>query len=523
MGLILLACLAQILPLNLVPPGPTTPDDDAVYQQAEDRLQNAARTGRPDRPRIQTRLLLRAHADSLTGMTPVATFARALFRHSDWQGCMLLEKDAGEASIVDFLGGGLSRQSRRWNLVLGDYAAFFGRGLVLASPTIRSGLPNASATGSVIAIPGSAIEGRNLRGAGVELTPSPALRISLLGSCACRDAKLNEDGTVVHLRTSGRHDDSASLAERNQVGQLVAGLSLWYRPASWLHLGAHTQGMRFTRTLAPTESATSYYGRDLGAASVSTEIAGERARCRLELAHSLPGGGAASIEVGSRSRGIDALAFATACQSRFFAPLGRNSALTGCRSRVEAGFRFHWKLEPLQFGISGSTRRDYLTDSLPGNVQASATWRRSSGGIRVVLGWNYRLAEERSRTARLELRSKMGPLRINALLADEYPECTNARGRMAALAASTSLSLFELAATMAWVDIQGNGIRMSVPEVGPARVGSYYGTSRSALRFSFAAAILLKELGRVGFKAGIARTDRWLTDLGLQVELGYER
>jgi hypothetical protein len=288
-------------------------------------------------------------------------------------------------------------------------------------------------------------------------------------------------------------------------------------------IGASAQGVRYTRRLAPADSAVSFCGRDLAAASAYVHFRGERGTAGLELAHSLPGGGAATLRVAVNGGGFRASAHASALQDRFFAPAGRYPGLTGRRGRFDGGVRLNYDAGPLRLGISGNTRRDYAVDSMPGRLEATAAYESGRAQVRLALGRRYRLAAERSRTGRLECGVGLGPAEFTAVLADEYPDYTDSRGRMAVLAAEVEVGPAEFTVTGAWLDITGPGVRMSVPEAGPMRIGSYYGSSESALRFSAAASVSVPRLGRLGVKLGLARVREWMPDLGAQLEVGIRR
>jgi hypothetical protein len=101
---------------------------------------------------------------------------------------------------------------------------------------------------------------------------------------------------------------------------------------------------------------------------------------------------------------------------------------------------------------------------------------------------------------------------------DEYPELTAGRGRMAGLLCRAGLGQAELGFSAARFDINGPGVRMSVRETDLTRAGSWFGTSESAWRLSFALRLGIIKGIDVSAGAGATWSEALVFDAAGQVE-----
>jgi hypothetical protein len=464
-------------------------------------------------------LVLRAGTDAVdSGLEGYRAFGRARVERGPWNVVALVEQDPGETGTVDWTGLGLEWRHRNVSVVAGDFTFGNGLGLVFSGPHRRAG----SAFGEDVKGPAnlrllnSAVETRALRGAGVDIRV-PGWALTVFGSHAGRDAKLDPDGTVERLRGDGVHDDSASKAERGAVSEAVAGATV-SRGLKGITVAANAAFVRYSRDFAPRDSAGSFSGSELGCGGLSTELRTAVYRLGLEGAVSSGGGAAGALDLSGERNGLSAGLGLHGYHKRYFAPLGRSRSLTDRESRLYGRARLGYRAGGFRAGLRGNTFRDFKHDSLPAGIELSALQElgRLSLGCRV--GRSYKLEQMRSRNSRLSLAWDLGRFGIDVVIGDEYPELTQGRGRMAGLVLRADLRPVQLGLSAARFDIRGSGVRMSMREPDLSRAGSSFGTSVSAWRLATGLSLGILQRVEVSVKAGATRQEAVVFDAAGQVE-----
>lgn len=496
-----------------------TPDEEALYEEIEDSLAQLEQGGFSF-PR-EYRLLMRVASDSPAGkLAATKMFIRARAKAGDREAVCVIEKDPGERNVTDFVGGGVAFAVGKGRLTLGDFLLGFGRGLLFTTPAARAGfrwnLESESKKGLAL----SALENRNLRGVRFDHRLGKIFT-TFFGSYSLRDARLNPDGSVARQVFSGVHDDSAAQEEKNQLGQRVAGALVNYQ-AHGMRCGLAGYGVCFDRRFAPADSTWSFYGDALGGAGVFFGLRRRSSAGEVELARSLPGGGAAAVRLGVDTAGFRAQFSAAVYQARFFAPLGRVYSLTNRRSKFEAGGRIGYNRAGLKIGFSGNTHRDYLTDSIPGRLGIDFAYESPALQWDGVLRRIYRGERERAREARLQVTTRWRFLKLGVLVADEYAEVSEGRGFLLGLNVRTESRTVKTSIAATRCFVSGNGVTVSVLEPGVMRLGSTYTLREGGWRFSITGDFRMRKVGRAGAKLGCTKTDRWRFDIGLQLEMGVQ-
>jgi hypothetical protein len=193
------------------------------------------------------------------------------------------EKDAGEAffkgsnkSGFDFNSAHLSLQNYRpWlpALMLGDFTASFGQGLILHSgfgAGKSSFVTSIKRTGNPLRPYTSVDENNFMRGAGITIRPVEKLTITLFGSQNKRDGNLvvdtiREGGEITEiqtdissLQTANLHRTESEIADENSIDLTQAGLSLSYQYKR-SHLGLNALHSRLNIPLNRTPDLYNQY------------------------------------------------------------------------------------------------------------------------------------------------------------------------------------------------------------------------------------------------------------------------
>jgi hypothetical protein len=433
----------------------------------------------------------------------------------------LTEKDRGEPSAFDFLSAGAELRVGRARVTLGDFTAGFGQGLVFSVPQWRSsfldGTDRANRTTRLL---GSAVEESYLRGGAVEVKAG-RWNVSVLGSYAGRDARLNKDGTVARLIGSGVHDDSISLAGHNAIQEATTGLGVHFGD-SRAGIGLSSEYSRYNRTFAPADSDASFDGDELLVAGANAQWKTQHYELGAEAAGSSGRGLAGSLEMTGSWPDFDSRVALRGRQAGFFAPHGRWSSLTGTRDRLDASGRLGWHHAGSSVSLSGNTYRDFELDSVPAGLQLRLAQELGRFDLTLGMGLRYRAGQERSRTARAEIGAKAGcATTARLVLADVYPAKSDSRGVVAALLLTQELGPAELGLAAARVAVDGSGVTMYLHEPGAGRIGASFNTNVSCWRLAAGCGVRVGRWLRLGMKVGCAWKPQPVLDGAAQLDLHW--
>jgi hypothetical protein len=161
--------------------------------------------------------------------SPYKGYHRILFNpNQNIKGGLLLEKDPGENRWADHLVGFIQTRIPGIisHLVLGNFRAEFGQGLVLWGPYgfFKGADPVAPAKKRSHGILGYVYSDEidYLTGIAAE-TNFQTFRITFLASHRSLDATLNSDGTARHIRTTGLHRTASEVAARDCLKETLTG------------------------------------------------------------------------------------------------------------------------------------------------------------------------------------------------------------------------------------------------------------------------------------------------------------
>jgi hypothetical protein len=487
-----------------------------------DALAPVLTVGRAARP-WQANAVLRARADSLpAGWLGGAYFARVRVSSGPWSGFALAEKDAGETSVFDCTAFGGAWQGSHARVALGDFTFGAGQGLVYSAPS-RLGSDWAGPSGQwqfSSGQPGYAPEPVRLRGISGQYSLG-RWTIAAFGSRAYRDARLNADGTALRLVIEGTHDDSAARASRNTVRELSSGAAGGFRwPGGVVVATAGFSG--FSRVFAPSDSASGFYGTTVADASVSTRLQLDDYVLAAEVAGASTGGFAVAARVDGEWPGLAVSVAATDRRGRYFAPHGRWSSTTVGADRLNVTGRLVYRPGWFEAGLGGGTYYNYETDSIPARLDLWTAAHLGQLVVGVKAGRRLRADAATSRTAACNVEYRPGRAsRLRVVLADEYPEQTSGRGRMAAVLADWRSRAVTLALSGERFDISGSGVTMSVSEPGPMRTGASYSTNSSCWRAAGSVSYSPWSGGRIGLRSGCTWRPSPTLDLSAQIEAGF--
>ncbi len=474
------------------------------------------------RPEWSADIAARSSTDSVPGWgSRTRSLATVQVRRAGWELRAVAEQDRGEASLADWLGVGLGYSGAVWRLVLGDYYASTGLGLVLSGPQRRGVLAAGRDAGSgpVLRLAGTSLENRGLRGGGVEWQRGGWQAIGF-GAVSPRDAELDSFGNVARLVSSGVHRDSASRARRHRLTEAAAGFAVSgsRRP---VRVSLVAAGVRYSRPFSSADTAGSFSGQALGNCGLVLDWLTGDYRLAAELGVSSSARLAGGVELAGDWRGLSVRCAARATQQDYFAPLSSSRSLTGRKAKAEVSGRIGYGVSGFRVGLSGRTYRDFAEDSLPARVEARAGYQAGRFGVELGVGQSYRLEQRRSRTGRFEFRYRPASnAELAAVLADEYPANDTGSGRVAALLAKLEPGRFSGSLTCARCIVRGSGVALNLREYGGVSSGLDFSTGRSCWYGSVGVSYRLRRGTGFGLRVARVEGSERYWQAGMQLEMG---
>jgi hypothetical protein len=202
---------------------------------------------------------------------------------------IVTEKDPGERSYFDFIGGHLclSWPAIAARILIGDFIFESGQGLVFwrSSGLSKGGEATAAIARKSIGFRPSfsTDQAWTFRGTAVSLDLSP-LTISAFCSGKTMDATIDSTGVVTQFDSDGLHRTAVELEKRNQVGEKAYGARATYEVIDGLQMGVSALVTRFDKLISLPGvygfrgNGSSSFGLDFGFTLSSLHIFGETAQ-----------------------------------------------------------------------------------------------------------------------------------------------------------------------------------------------------------------------------------------------------
>jgi hypothetical protein len=341
--------------------------------------------------------MVRVRNDSLSRFRAFTRYSLAERVQADFGNLglsLVSAKDVGERDAFDFLAGGLDYRGRQTRLAAGDFELQFGQGLVFSRPrsfwlssnTMR--LPNPTS----LSLPGTFAENTFLRGVALNQGIGP-LSVTVFLSRSRLDARPNPDSTIQSISYDGTHDDSAAIANKGRLLELLGGARLGYRRPGFM-VGLSGYANRYDRLIR--SDSLGFQGRNL--AVVASDLAWQQPSYYLlaEVAHSLNHGWAGGLDLfGDWTRLKTHLNLGYFARD-FYSPHSRTRSLSRPHAELEGTFRASYRWQSWTGTIYGTTSRDFVLDSMPARLQLNVENRPPP--FRFALQWQQSFKDELARS-----------------------------------------------------------------------------------------------------------------------------
>jgi hypothetical protein len=177
---------------------------------------------------------------------------------------LTLEKDAGEPYAyakktlgADFISGHVRYATNKFAVILGDFGASFGQGVILMqdfSPGKSPFITDLKRMPRSLKPYTSVGEANFFRGIALNFTPKPNLEMTAFASFRQRDANLQLDtlnffNEFTSFQTSGLHRSVNEINDKGTIQSMAFGGSLKYRQKHW-NVGANVLYYHFDKKLS---------------------------------------------------------------------------------------------------------------------------------------------------------------------------------------------------------------------------------------------------------------------------------
>lgn len=348
-------------------------------------------------------------------------------------------KGAEELNAVDFLALGASCAVRSTRFFGGSYGIHAGQGLVFSAPHSFSVPADAQRIPepATVSLPRTFADNSLLQGLGWQQQLGPMTAI-LFASRSQLDAVVNADSSVRSITWDGIHIDSAELAGRHYLTEDLAGARAGWQQGG---LGVGLTGWlnRYSHAISPESGSTGFRGQDLAVMGSDLAWHTEHYLLGVEVGHSLRSGWAGALNLYGDWRAFRTRLNLLYLDQTFYSPHSRSRTLRRTRNTLEGTFRADYRFADWDAGLSGSTERDFLFDSMPARLElalarkadplsVSLRWRQSykdelsrTGGARLDIGWRF--LPQLSITGRMDDRFLLSDLSHRGLLLAASADC----------------------------------------------------------------------------------------------------
>jgi hypothetical protein len=432
---------------------------------------------------------------------------------------LLNDKDFFETNLLDFYGLSLSYSDQREQLIIGDYLLGFGNGLLFSKPFYNY-LAAKSFGGfepKELSSLTSPIENNALFGLAYKQILGEFSLSSYLSSYRL-DAEIDSNGIVKKIDYTGRHTDSTSIANKDKLREDLIGARFCRKIASW-RVGVSCYHTRYNHPFAPEDSTNSFYGNQLTLLGIDGSGIIGNYYLTTELAYSLGFGFGFVCGILGDWKPLRVSLNLTDNQKDFYSPHGSSYSLANKKDNLSGNFNLSYDFYHFRFLIFGSTKTDFIVDSLPAKIETGI--ERKEGKLKIGLIYKRTLKDDVGKTQGTKLDLSYDFFKnftIGFRLEDRQSLTKTGRGILFRFSGDLSYHNFDYTGRIYWFEVTSSDSRIFAYEPFFSGLGGNEAFSDKGIRhYSFIA--YNTKLVKTGLKIGITKKDKTSLDLGIQIEV----
>jgi hypothetical protein len=432
---------------------------------------------------------------------------------------LLTDKDALESNPLDFYGASLSYSASKEQLIIGNYLVSFGAGLLFTKPfydylAVKS---FGSFETKEISPMTSPLENNSLLG----LAYARAIQdFSFSGFLSSNrlDAEIDSNGIIQKINYDGKHVDSTTIANKDKLSEDLIGLRIGYKKQSWkFSIGGYHN--RYNHNFSPEDSTHSFFGNQLTVLGIDGAGIISNYYLTAELAYSLGYGFSVATGLVGNWKPLKVSLNLIGNQRGFYSPHGRSYSLVNKKDNLNGNFNLQYDFSRFRIFFYGSTKTNFLTDSLPAKIEPGI--ERKEGKLKIGLSYKRTLKDDvsLSQGTRLDLDYDFTKnFNIGFRLEDRHSLIKSGRGILLRISSDLNYQNFDYAGRIYWFEITSSDSRIFAFEPGFSGLGRNHSFSDQGMRHYSFFAYNRKPI-KAGIKIGMTKIDKISFDIGTQIEV----
>lgn len=432
---------------------------------------------------------------------------------------LLTDKDALETNLLDFYGASLSYSDRNEQIVAGNYLLGFGNGLFFSRPFYNylaaksfGGFETKELSPLTSSLENTALFGLAYKQFLGEFSISGYLSSNHL------DAEIDSNGIAKKINYQGKHTDSASIANKDKLREDLIGARFSRKISTW-QIGVNCYHTRYSHPFAPEDSTDSFYGNQLTLLGINSAGILGNYYLTAELAYSLGFGFGAACGILGDWKPLKVSLNLTGNQKNFYSPHSTSYTLANKKDNLGGNFNLNYDFYHFRFLILGSTKTDFIIDSLPAKIETGI--EHKEGKLKIGLIYKRTLKDDVSKMqgTKLDLSYDFSQnFTVGFRFEDRQSLTKTGRGILFRLSSDFSYHNFDYSGRIYWFEITSSDARVFAYEPGFSGLGGNLSFANKGVRlhtfFSYNVNLI-----KLGLKIGMTKLDKVLFDLGTQIEV----
>jgi len=432
---------------------------------------------------------------------------------------LLADKDALETNPLDFYGISLSYSNKREQLVIGNYLLGFGNGLLFSKPFYNY-LAAKSFGGfetKELSPLTSSLENTSLFGLAYKQTLG---EISMSGYLSSNrlDAEIDSNGIAKKINYNGKHTDSTSIAIKDKLREDLIGARFSRKISTW-RIGVSCYHTRYNHPFAPEDSTNSFYGNQLTLLGINGAGILGNYYLTAELAYSLGFGFGFACGILGDWQPLKVSLNLNGNQKDFYSPHSGSYSLANKKDNLSGNFNLNYDFYQFRFLIYGSTKTDFILDSLPAKIETGI--EHKEGKLKIGLSYKRTLKDDVSKSQGTKLDLSYDFFKnftVGFRFEDRQSLTKTGRGMLFRLSSDFSYHNFDYTGRIYWFEVTSSDFRVFAYEPGFSGLGGNKSFSDKGIRLYSFISYNANPI-KLGLKIGMMKTAKLKFDLGSQIEI----
>jgi hypothetical protein len=444
---------------------------------------------------------------------------RVKLKYGNFDLVFLTDKDALESNLLDFFSFGVSYSTKREQLLVGNYLLGFEQGLVFSKPYYSyvatktfSGLKTKE-----FSLLTSALENTSLLGLAYSRNFNNFSFTGFLSSNHL-DAELDSNGFVKKIIHTGKHIDSVSLTNKDKLREDLIGTRINYKIGGWI-LGFSGFHNRYNHFFAPEDSTNSFFGNRLTILGIDGSGVIGNYYWQNEIAYSLGSGYGFSCGLTGDWKPLRISLNLFGTQKNFYSPHSRSYALINKKDNLNGNFNLNYEFYRFRLFFYGSTKTDFVVDSLPAKIETGI--ESKEGKLNIRISYKRTLKDDISKNQGTKFDLNFDFTRnfnLGFRFEDRQSLTKTGRGILFRLSSNYKYRKLGYVGNIYWFEVTSSDCRVYAYELGLSGLGGNRSFADKGFRYHSFISYRINFIN-AGLKIGLTKLAQVIFDLGSQIEV----